>query len=215
MNMIGFRFKPLAGDRCKVIRVTWNRSVAYLLMQTLSAFILIALTIPVAAAYTRDRSRIPFETIVLFALILLIAALVLLFPLILCIAARLTARFRPPPPPVHGEASDVGIALSTESGTVRFEWRSFGELVETRTHFLLAHQGKKRAFQMIPKRAFHAYDDFAAFSELIKVMQRMPEHSAALANVLRALLWVCVIATALPTGVWLVYLLPPLIYSPR
>lgn len=215
MNIINFSFTPLVRDRCEVIRVALSRSLALLILRAVAAFVLIAFAIPFATAYVRDQTRIPFATLVLFVLIFVIAAVVLLVPWIVCLAVRLSTRFRQPLSPVKGDASDVGITLSTESGPVCFEWRTFGELVETRTHFLLAQQGRKRAFQMIPKRAFHAYDDFAAFHELIKVMQRMPGHSAAVANALRALLWVCVIATAIPTGVWLVYLLPPLIYAPR
>jgi len=215
MNNINFSFTPLARDRCEVIRVTLSRSVALLIFQAAAAFVLIAFAIPVATAYMRDQARIPFATLVLFVLIFVIAAVVLLVPWIVCLAVRLSSRVRQPVLPVKGDASDLGITLSTESGPVCLEWRTFGELVETRTHFLLAHRGQKRAFQIIPKRAFHAYDDFAAFSELIKAMQRMSGHSAALANVLRALLWVCVVTTAIPTSFWLVYLLPPLIYSPR
>lgn len=215
MDTIHYSFTPGPRDQCEAARVTLSRSVALLILQAVAAFVLIAFAIPFATAYTRDQTRIPFATLVLFVLIFVIAAVVLLVPWIVCLAVRLSTRFRQPLSPVKGDANDIGITLSTESGPVCFEWRTFGELVETRTHFLLAHQGRKRAFQMIPKRAFHAYDDFAAFHELIKVMQRMPGHLAAVASVLRALLWVCVIATGIPTGVWLVYLLPPLIYSPR
>ena len=215
MNSIPFHFTPETDDRCEAARVALSRSVPYFVLRALAVFALIALAPPAAGAYLRDRERLTAGPTIAFALIYLIGAVILLLPTAVWLAARFSMRSRPAPSPISGQADDSGISRSSESGSDHLPWSTFSELVETRKLFLFAHRARRGTFEIIPRRAFHSFADFVAFKELTRATKMQGGFDAVMGNVVRAVVWICVVTAAIPTGMWLTYLLPPLMYSAR
>jgi hypothetical protein len=100
------------------------------------------------------------------------AALALVFPFIVFVmnpwqVARQVLKHERLRAETTWQVHEDGVTISTAFAENRMDWGTFQRVVETNAYFMLLYTVNRRAFQLLPKRAFAAPEQEQSFRELL------------------------------------------------